>query len=111
MTELLPCPLCGGESRVGRDTSSDYDQHWSWFAECLNYDECGVMLSGYASEESAVAHWNRRADEKRVLLAFYSTVCDQAERNMALTSTVSGAHWNAMRQVLAGMGIEVANEQ
>ena len=106
--KLLPCPFCGGESRVGHDTSSDYERQWSWFAECLAENECGAMLSGYASEKSVIAHWNRRVSEKVLLLAFYNLVCDRAERNMEATGTVSGAHWNAMRQVLTTKGIEVA---
>lgn len=45
--------------------------------------------------------------EKIALQAFYAAVCVRAEANMAATGTVAGAHWNAMRQVLAEMGIEV----
>lgn len=45
--------------------------------------------------------------QKEMLLDFYNKVCDRAEQNMAHTGTVSGAHWNAMKQVLAEMGIEV----
>lgn len=45
--------------------------------------------------------------DNATLLAFYNEVCDHAERNMAATSTVSGAHWNAMRQVLKAKGVEV----
>lgn len=40
---------------------------------------------------------------------FYRRVCDLAEKNMASTGTVSGAHWNAMRQVLAQMHIDVSD--
>lgn len=48
------------------------------------------------------------SDSERVILkAFYAAVCVRAEANMAATGTVSGAHWNAMRQVLGEMGIEV----
>jgi hypothetical protein len=42
---------------------------------------------------------------------FYYRVCRQAEKNMAQTGTVSGAHWNAMKQVLAQMHIEVDDSQ
>lgn len=48
------------------------------------------------------------ADERTVVAAFYQRVCDRAEQNMAMTGTVSGAHWNAMRQELGAMGIAVA---
>lgn len=46
--------------------------------------------------------------DSALLLDFYNEVCDQAERNMAATNMVSGAHWNAMRQVLKAKGIEVS---
>lgn len=39
------------------------------------------------------------------ILYFYHRVCRLAEKNMASTGTVSGAHWNAMHQVLAQMNI------
>jgi len=44
---------------------------------------------------------------KEILSDFYNEVCDRAEANMAATGTVSGAHWNAMRQVLKEKGVEV----
>jgi len=46
-------------------------------------------------------------EEKPTLSAFYDEVCDRAEQNMASTGTVGGAHWNAMRVILAAKGIEV----
>jgi uncharacterized membrane protein len=48
------------------------------------------------------------ADEvaKVVVQWFYRRVCERAEANMTATGTVAGAHWNAMRQVMAEMGIE-----
>lgn len=42
-----------------------------------------------------------------IIADFYRRVCERAEKNMELTGTVSGAHWNAMRQVCTEMGIEV----
>jgi hypothetical protein len=45
--------------------------------------------------------------EAQILRAFYVDVCAEAEKIMAQTNTVSGAHWNAMKRVLAAKGIEV----
>lgn len=42
-----------------------------------------------------------------VIVDFVRRVKERAERNMQATGTVSGAHWNAMRQVLKDMGIEM----
>lgn len=105
--ELLPCPFCGHPARLIHDTSADRERYWRWNVECANFGECEAELVGFASAEAAVAKWNSR-HVASVLLAFYNEVCDQAERNMAATNTVSGAHWSAMRQVLKAKGIEVA---
>ena len=51
--------------------------------------------------------WNPSACEPDILRKFYRDVCEEAERIMAETNTVSGAHWNAMRRVLSRKGIEV----
>jgi len=61
-----------------------------------------------AQELGVMAADDSQSQENAILSAFYQEVCDQAEKNMASTGTVSGAHWNAMRQVLAQRGIEVS---
>lgn len=108
MGELSPCPFCGHAARVFHDMRSDNRQHWTWVAECFNLGDCEAEIGGFASRDAAIAHWNRRADTARVLAEFYNRVCDRAEANMAATGTISGAHWNAMRQELSAMGITVA---
>lgn len=45
--------------------------------------------------------------KRGALIDFYRSVCARAEANMEATGTVSGAHWNAMRQILVEMGIQV----
>lgn len=61
--------------------------------------------------EDKLRHEFRRATlgdiQRKTLLDFYWRVCERAESNMAATNTVSGAHWNAMRQELSSLGIEV----
>ena len=42
---------------------------------------------------------------------FYAEVCVRAESIMAQTGTVSGAHYNAMRQLLQERGILATAEQ
>jgi len=106
-SDLLSCPFCGSAARLSDHALFNYDtRKTAWFVECQNYGECGVTLGEFASAEAAATKWNQR-HLAPVLRAFYNEVCDQAERNMALTNTVSGAHWNAMRQVLKVKGIEV----
>ena len=104
MTELLPCPFCGGEAVAYREPSNGNGQRL-WRVECENI-ACSAAISDANTKAAAVTAWNRR-DTKSILLAFYHRVCDRAEANMAATGTVSGAHWNAMRQELKALGIEV----
>ena len=59
MSDLLPCPFCGGEARVERDSFGGL-----FYMGCLN-DECmGFIGLGwtYKNEEEAIESWNRRAD-------------------------------------------------
>lgn len=105
---LLPCPFCGIAAKIILTAYNQYGERKKvWGVECTNDDECGVTITGFVSEEAAIFKWNSRHIDP-ILLAFYNEVCDQAERNMAATNTVSGAHWNAMRQVLKAKGIAVS---
>jgi len=71
MSELLPCPFCGGEaSPTGSITYSEHhDARWldgtrvrkAYFANCIS---CGVDnkgLIGHQTQDAAIAAWNRRA--------------------------------------------------
>lgn len=101
----IPCPLCGHPARLTTDKTCAKNV-LIYGVECGEWDECSASINGFASAEAAIAKWNSR-HVLPVLLAFYNEVCDQAERNMAATDTVSGAHWDAMRQVLKAKGVEV----
>jgi len=54
MTELKPCPFCGGNSEV-HVTEAEY-----WYVICL---ECGTISGIYSSEDEAMKAWNRRVSE------------------------------------------------
>lgn len=55
MTDLLPCPFCGGEAHIS--VSSD-----GYGIECAN-DRClDMMLDQLPSEAEAIAAWNTRAE-------------------------------------------------
>ena len=69
MSELLPCPFCGGEADVGND-------YGKWYACCSNHDECEfVIISGpHKSREEAVEVWNTRAELTCGIISFIEHV-------------------------------------
>ena len=54
MSDLLPCPFCGGEAH----TIEPARYGKSWGVRC----ECGAFLGFYFTEAEAVEAWNTRAD-------------------------------------------------
>ena len=74
MSELKPCPFCGGKVRLS--TASRGASFAVW---CGN---CGGTNGGeYLSEESAIKHWNRRPleDEMAEVLEWLLEEFDRRE--------------------------------
>ena len=76
MTELKPCPFCGGEAVLKNNEygcgvydpetlavidSFDAEANTFW-VEC---EECFAMSNGCDTEEEAIEAWNRRTHENR----------------------------------------------
>jgi len=57
MTELKPCPFCGGEAIV-RETSIG-DDYNGFTVECKN---CAVDIGNIDTEEEAIKRWNTRTN-------------------------------------------------
>ena len=60
MTDLKPCPFCGGEAELFKGKLG------FWHVKCGGRPECGVLpLTNSASTEAeAIAAWNTRADSE-----------------------------------------------
>ena len=57
MSELKPCPFCGGEAEL-------VDCEAFFYVRCSNHDECKIFVitEDMETKEDAIAIWNRRAE-------------------------------------------------
>lgn len=63
MTELLPCPFCGGEAIVQPTYDIDTSERDGYFAWCSNYEcECKPQTRDYLTEAEAIEAWNTRVE-------------------------------------------------
>lgn len=62
MSELKPCPFCGGEARL---TSFDDGPVKRWFIQCKKHIECGGRMIAKPTETEAIVAWNRRASDNK----------------------------------------------
>ena len=77
MTELLPCPFCGGEARIYMN-DSDLD-NILYYCICTNDNGCGVLpitLDHYSKEEAAAAWNTRHVETCKVEGSYYSELMD-----------------------------------
>jgi Lar family restriction alleviation protein len=62
MTELKPCPFCGGKADVSKRMDEDL-----WSHDQVEWTECGCIDCGIyfawppGAEPDAIAQWNTRA--------------------------------------------------
>lgn len=59
MSELKPCPFCGGKPRTAVMDYGDM-QYWRIYCDTINCAMC--MSSVYHSEAEAIKAWNTRAE-------------------------------------------------
>lgn len=58
MSELKPCPFCGGDAEVRHSVTCGYDSYW---VECKDFQNCRGSVSPVTDVESvAVEAWNTR---------------------------------------------------
>ena len=65
MTELKPCPFCGGKALLG--FSKDEHLNERHFVICENVIKCGCLTQYCNSKDKAIEKWNRRAEKDRYI--------------------------------------------
>ena len=55
MSELKPCPFCGGNASVRKESM--------WYEVCCDDCPCNVGRCWFAKREEAIEAWNRRAED------------------------------------------------
>ena len=67
MSELKPCPFCGGEAEIGRRRSG-YN-HWEpdgFIPKCKDTKCMGRSYRIFNTETAAINAWNRMADDGKI---------------------------------------------
>lgn len=63
MSELLPCPFCGGEAELQPSYDMDTGEVDGWFVWCNNKEcECAPETREHFTEAEAITAWNTRAE-------------------------------------------------
>ena len=64
MTELKPCPFCGG-TNTKMYSQKDSSLH-GFIHLCDGFDDCMVKVESrlFSTEEEAIEAWNRRANDE-----------------------------------------------
>ena len=61
MSDLLPCPFCGGEAQVQHQSRKLYGDVVDWYGVYCKKQFCG-FVSGQSTEAEAIEAWNTRAE-------------------------------------------------
>ena len=68
MSELKPCPFCGGQARIFTKRVHSENHHLQLDVKCeyiVKCNRCRASMSCYASKAWAINAWNRRADNEQ----------------------------------------------
>ena len=70
MSELKPCPFCGGEAKIYATTTGTFPNHAKHYCYCEKCFASGQSFSDFTNDGSsvfdAIEAWNRRADDERI---------------------------------------------
>ena len=60
MSELKPCPFCGGDAKIV------YDDNKKWFFITCGNEDCDLIVQGmwHTDLKKAIEEWNRRMTDE-----------------------------------------------
>ena len=90
MSDLEPCPFCGGEARVQHQSRELYGDVVDWYGVYCKKQFCGYV-SGQSTEAEAIEAWNTRADDYRHAAEYWQRMYEEAfvERTCHNVSTTN----------------------
>ena len=60
MTEIMPCPFCGGKPHIEK---SEWYGEYQFCHTCKNQSpQLNIYSCGYSTKEEAIKSWNKRSD-------------------------------------------------
>ena len=62
MTDLKPCPFCGGEARLysRENPTAFYENDTEFSVSCKEWRNCRASVGWFDNEQDAVKAWSRR---------------------------------------------------
>lgn len=69
MSELKPCPFCGGEAEMHHEGRGDVWVVSCKVSRCAGYEEFGAW--GYETKHNAIEAWNTRHEQREYLLEHF----------------------------------------
>lgn len=110
MTELKPCPFCGGEAKLYSGPHYDgwHKSYWA-VVKCLSCGTLGMKIDEYEPvsrvEECAAEEWNQRTDEcDRGKLVELANDLDDVQRGLVTGKYIEPME--AARRIREALGVE-----
>ena len=111
MSELLPCPFCGGEAETCHVTQL-WEPRNSYWAKCKN---CHISGTHHNTEAEAIAAWNTRAERTCKFVSSkgsdYPPVCSECGYELGIYDCAwyEGGTYGYERNYCPNCGAKVVN--
>lgn len=91
MSELKPCPFCGGEAQIQHQSRELYGDAVDWYGVYCKKQFCGYV-SGQSTEAEAIEAWNSRADDYKQAAEYWQRMYEQSFTEAETLSPTASVH-------------------